>query len=239
MKERGMIFNAEMVRAVMEGRKVQTRRIMKVQPESNQYGLLRITDSTKRADIGKYHWAESNATGTHTRSALFSCPFGAVGDRLWVRETWSDVNFEGVPAVAYRADGGVRPVAEDDGDESDPKLEKYWFANWYSDLIGGVEGNWRPSIHMPRWASRITLEITGIRVERLKFISDKDAQAEGVQQLRGGFWRHYNPGWTQHQLSARGSFLTLWESIYGEESWQVNPWVWVIEFRRVKGGSDD
>lgn len=77
MKERGMIFNSEMVRAILDGRKTQTRRIMKVQPESNQLGLLLITDSTKRSDIGKYHWAESNATGNHVRSKLFSSPFGA------------------------------------------------------------------------------------------------------------------------------------------------------------------
>ena len=76
MTERGMIFNAEMVRAILDGRKTQTRRVMKVQPESNQLGLLLITDSTKRSDIGKYNWAESNATGNHVRSKLFSCPFG-------------------------------------------------------------------------------------------------------------------------------------------------------------------
>ncbi|MBF8461155.1 hypothetical protein FMJ63_14120, partial [Klebsiella michiganensis] len=91
---------------------------------------------------------------------------------------------------------------------------------------------WTPSLHMPRWASRILLEITGVRVERLNAISEHDAQAEGVAKLRGGFWQHYQPGWTQHQLSARGSFVTLWKSIYGEESWNSNPWVWVIEFKR-------
>lgn len=88
---------------------------------------------------------------------------------------------------------------------------------------------------MPRWASRILLEITDVRVERLNAISEHDAQAEGVAKLRGGFWQHYQPGWTQHQLSARGSFVTLWKSIYGEESWNSNPWVWVIEFKRIEG----
>lgn len=94
MKERGMIFNSEMVRAILDGRKTQTRRIMKVQPESNQLGLLLITDSTKHSDIGKYHWAESNATGNHVRSKLFSSPFGAVGERIWVRETWATLGNE-------------------------------------------------------------------------------------------------------------------------------------------------
>ena len=106
MRERPIIFNADMVRAVLDGRKTQTRRIMRVQPESNQYGLLRITDSTKRSDIGKYHWAESNATGTHTRSALFSCPFGTVGDRLWVRESARVVHtFGDMASIRFEADG--------------------------------------------------------------------------------------------------------------------------------------
>ena len=93
---------------------------------------------------------------------------------------------------------------------------------------------WRPSIHMPRWASRILVEITDVRVERLNAINEHDAQAEGVAKLRGGFWKHYQPGWTQHQLSARGSFVTLWKSIYGDESWNSNPWVWVIKFKRIE-----
>ncbi|MFJ5159481.1 hypothetical protein ACIP6T_09910 [Pantoea sp. NPDC088449] len=227
MCERGIHFNSEMVRAVMEGRKVQTRRIMKVQPESHQFGLLRITDSTKRGDIGKYHWAESNATGVHTRSALFSCPFGAVGDRLWVRETWADVNHEGCPAVAYRADGEVRDLNEDEGEEDDPNLEKYWFANWYPDLINGTEGRWTPSIHMPRWASRITLEITGVRVERLNSMTESDALAEGCN---GG--HDSIPGY-MYSATPHEHFHHVWQSIYGADSWQANPWVWVIEFKRV------
>ena len=240
MKERGMIFNAEMVRAILDGRKTQTRRIIKVQPESNQFGLLRILDSTKRNDIGKYHWAESNATGTHARSKLFSCPFGEVGDRIWVRETWADVNHEGCPAVTYRADGEVRDLHEDDGDEQDPNLEKYWFANWYPDLISGTEGKWTPSIHMPRWASRITLEITGVGVQRLQSISPNDASREGLIKLpaTGRYCLSQGDqyfGGASHD--AREVFSWLWESIYGAESWQANPWVWVIEFKRIEGGA--
>ncbi|MGI1277343.1 morphogenetic protein [Klebsiella quasipneumoniae subsp. similipneumoniae] len=247
MKERGMIFNSEMIRAILSNRKTQTRRIMKVQPESDQFGLLRITDSTRRGDIGKYHWAESNATGNHMRSKLFSCPFGAVGDRIWVRETWSDVNLEGIPAVAYRADGDVYSLMDDESflDErgafnyDDPRVTKYHFAAWYSDLIEGIEGDWRPSIHMPRWASRILLEITGVRVERLNAISEEDATAEGVPPA-GSLLPDY-PGTF---LTPKGDFATakvafqrLWESIYGEESWKANGWVWVISFKRVEGGA--
>ncbi|WP_293797115.1 hypothetical protein [uncultured Pantoea sp.] len=220
MRERGIIFNAEMVRAVLEGRKTQTRRIMKVQPESNQLGLLRITASTKRSDIGKYHWAESNATGNHVRSKLFACPYGAVGDRLWVRETWSEdfANFYPNDRVWYAADDDRRLDIE---------------------VVDGVRGifspesnvhvpfRWHPSIHMPRWASRITLEITGVRVERLTALSDDDARNEGCPaQLP------HNPE-DEHQ--ARTWFRGLWSEIYGEESWQANPWVWVIEFKRVEG----
>lgn len=223
MRERPIIFNADMVRAVLDGRKTQTRRVMKVQPESNQLGLLRITASTNRSDIGKYHWAESNATGNHVRSKLFACPYGAVGDRLWVRETFRvHSRATDLATLVYKA-----------------SEQQSWTQQTHRVPIEkcnkpAVVDKWTPSIHMPRWASRITLEITGVRVERMYDISEADARAEGVEQLRGGFWRHYQPGWTQHQLSARGSFVTLWKSIYGEESWQANPWVWVIEFKRVE-----
>ncbi|XES82666.1 morphogenetic protein [Franconibacter pulveris] len=221
MKERGLIFNGEMVRAILDGRKTQTRRPVK----------FPLIDKNMGCELAGNELAGELAAGNYWNS-----PFGKPGDRLWVRETWADVNHEGCPAVAYRADGDVRDL-HDDGEENDPNLEKYWFAKWYPDLISGTEGRWTPSIHMPRWASRITLEITGVRVERLASITEEDARAEGVQQIRGGFWRHYQPEWTQHQLSARGSFVTLWKSIYGEESWQANPWVWVIEFKSIEGGA--
>lgn len=202
MTERGMIFNAEMVRAVLDGRKTQTRRIMTVQPDSPNFGLLRITDSTKRADIGKYHWAESNATGTHARSPLFSCPFGAVGDHLWVRETFAP-GLCTATTIAYCATH--KPEDLDEG--------------WYDRI------KWTPSIHMPRWASRITLEITGVRVERLQGVSEADAKAEGIIPAAGGVGK----GW-EHRFN----FRELWMGIYGADSWQANPWVWVIEFKRVE-----
>lgn len=164
MKERGMIFNSEMVRAILDGRKTQTRRIMKVQPESNQLGLLLITDSTKHSDIGKYHWAESNATGNHVRSKLFSSPFGAVGERIWVRETWATLgNEDGCyvdwednlckgdersAARIYRASCEQRPG--DYGLWSIPD-DAYWKPHTKEHKF---EGAWRPSIHMPRWASQ-------------------------------------------------------------------------------------
>lgn len=233
MKERGMIFNAEMVRAILDGRKTQTRRIMNVQPESNQFGLLHITSSTKRSDIGKYHWAESNATGNHVRSKLFSCPVGAVGDRIWVRETWSSdfANYYPNDRVWYAADNNRRLDIE---------------------VVDGVRGiyspesdvhvpfRWRPSIHMPRWASRILLEITNVGVQRLQDISSGDAVREGICQLPASGRYCISPGdqyFGGASHSAKEVYSWLWSSIYGEESWKANGWVWVISFKRVEGGA--
>lgn len=248
MKERGMIFNSEMVRAILDGRKTQTRRIMKVQPESNQLGLLLITDSTKHSDIGKYHWAESNATGNHVRSKLFSSPFGAVGERIWVRETWATLgNEDGCyvdwednlckgdersAARIYRASCEQRPG--DYGLWSIPD-DAYWKPHTKEHKF---EGAWRPSIHMPRWASRILLEITDVRVERLNSISEEDARAEGI--IDGGCLNCGEPepcGCANPEPDATDAFAYLWQSIYGQENWLANPWVWVIEFKRVEGGA--
>ncbi|EMM7212589.1 hypothetical protein WJH64_000694 [Klebsiella pneumoniae] len=248
MKERGMIFNSEMVRAILDGRKTQTRRIMKVQPESNQLGLLLITDSTKHSDIGKYHWAESNATGNHVRSKLFSSPFGAVGERIWVRETWATLgNEEGCyvdwednlckgdersAARIYRASCEQRPG--DYGLWSIPD-DAYWKPHTKEHKF---EGAWRPLIHMPRWASRILLEITDVRVERLNAISEEDARAEGI--IDGGCLNCGEPepcGCANPEPDATDAFAYLWQSIYGQDNWNANPWVWVIEFKRVEGGA--
>nr|WP_310616968.1 hypothetical protein [Pantoea cypripedii] len=203
MRERPILLNGDMVRAVLNGSKTQTRRIMKVQPESKQFGLSRVRASTKRSDIGKYYWSESNATGHHIRSKLFACPFGAVGDRLWVRETWSTHScFDDYKSSTLS-----------------PMLSLHYWADGKLDT-----GKKRPSIHMPRWASRITLEITGVRVERLNSISGEDARSEGFA-YEGSY-----------VLGDIDEFYRAWTSIYGEESWQANPWVWVIEFRRVEVG---
>lgn len=207
IREKGLIFNSEMVRAILDGRKTQTRRIVK--------GTDGAVKFCKEWDInGEEIFVvldEKDHTGMNPVLGAISCPFGGVGDRIWVRETWARYNIDqNSHDIAYRA---TTPA--------------YW----------PEEGRWRPSIHMPRWASRILLEITDVRVERLNAINEHDAQAEGVAKLRGGFWKHYQPGWTQHQLSARGSFVTLWKSIYGEESWKANSWVWVISFKRVEGGA--
>lgn len=208
MTERGMIFNAEMVRAILDGRKAQTRRQVK----------FPVLDKNLGCELAGNELAGELSAGNYLNSA-----FGKPGHRIWVRETFNGfwLSEEEIEEIQK----GISKAA----DLCDYKAD-------YPDSSRPAEG-WTPSIHMPRWASRILLEITDLRVERLNAISERDAQAEGVGKLRGGFWQHYQPGWTQHQLSARGSFVTLWKSIYGEESWNSNPWVWVIEFKLIEGGS--
>lgn len=197
MRERGMIFNAEMVRALLDGRKTQTRRIIKVQPQEG----VRISVLVK-----------SGFEDGHGRE--LACPFGDVGDRLWVREAFRvHSKATDVATLVYRASERQSwtqqtrrvPISECNKPVS-PEA-------------------WTPSLHMPRWASRITLEITGVRVERLKYIPRAGIIAEGYpaeREIDGGdsdpfLW-----------------YRDLWESIYGYGSWQDNSWVWVVEFKRVE-----
>lgn len=211
--ERGMIFNAEMVRALLDGRKTQTRRPIK-------WKQTRFTEIGEREDGSKWPWSED---AEHTCDFWHPCPFGAVGDRIWVREAFRvHSRATDVATLVYKA-----------------SERNSWTEQTHRVPVAvcnkpATPEKWTPSLHMPRWASRILLEITDVRVERLNAINEHDAQAEGVAKLREGFWKHYQPVWTQHQLSARGSFVTLWKSIYGDESWNSNPWVWVIKFKRIE-----
>ncbi|HHN5367024.1 TPA: hypothetical protein ACQ8UR_003893 [Escherichia coli] len=222
MIERPIFFNAEMVRAILEGRKTQTRRLMKIQPKLNG-GMYEVFGAGWSSGMNSVPAMLGHSLATN-------CPFGQPGDRLWVRETWADVNASGIPAIAYRADKDVLLLTEDESfhDENgevnynDSRIEKYPFAQWYSDLVDGTEGRWRPSIHMPRWVSRISLGITNVRVERLHSISEADAKAEGVFPAAYAI--------TPPEAACRVGFGDTWRSIYGEESWTANPWVWVIEF---------
>ncbi|HCD2907194.1 hypothetical protein N5I54_25740 [Klebsiella quasipneumoniae] len=214
MKERGMIFNGEMVRAILDGRKTQTRRPIK-------WKQTRFTEIGEREDGSKWPWSED---AEHACDFWHPCPFGAVGDRIWVRETFctvDDTQYGGGKWVDYRAT---------------PKFEASHPAGWDCAPNDAEALKWRPSIHMPRWASRILLEITDVRVERLNAISQEDAQAEGME-LTG--WRptYSDPDSGGEVLTPYDNFAQLWESIYGEESWKANPWVWVIEFKRVEGGA--
>lgn len=214
MKERGMIFNGEMVRAILDGRKTQTRRPIK-------WKQTRFTEIGEREDGSKWPWSED---AEHAGDFWHPCPFGAVGDRIWVRETFctvDDTQYGGEKWVDYRAT---------------PKFEASHPAGWDCAPNDAEALKWRPSIHMPRWASRILLEITNVRVERLNAISQEDAQAEGME-LTG--WRptYSDPDSGGEVMTPYDNFAELWSSIYGEEGWKSNPWVWVIEFKRVEGGA--
>ncbi|QNO00940.1 RNA-binding protein [Serratia phage vB_SspM_BZS1] len=214
MKERPVIFNGEMVRAILDGRKTQTRRVMKDQPE--------VIPPEDECGVPGY-WIPCHAAKTMVRNEMMTiaCPSGQVGDRLWVRETFA----------AFDADWKHPGKPHDLKDGPWPNVV-------YPASVAKIpDGTCRPSIHMPRWASRITLEITAVRVERLNDISEEDAKSEGVKPAGDLL-----PDYPDTFLTPKGDFATakvafqrLWQSIYGEESWSANPWVWVIEFRRVGG----
>ncbi|CNE25336.1 ASCH domain-containing protein [Yersinia enterocolitica] len=189
MNEKPILFNAEMVQAILSGRKTQTRRIMGNQPAGQDLETVHV----RHNDDFNFQWY-----GNLGESSYFPCPLGKPGDQLWVRETW---NKHG-GLITYRADH-----------------------DWIEEMRKATvcPAKWVPSLHMPRWASRINLLITGVRVERLKDISEQDALAEGVSA------NEHSP--------ARYVFGSLWQSIYGADnpkSWQANPWVWVIEFERME-----
>ncbi|MGQ5810450.1 hypothetical protein ACUNIU_21440 [Serratia sp. IR-2025] len=211
MKERPVIFNGEMVRAILDGRKTQTRRGINPQPTLSE----RTGFNWKGAAYGI--GSTYRDTVRNFANCFKTCPFGAVGDRLWVRETWAEAGARAPELQLYRAN-----YPEHVGRE-------------YENVPPASEIRWTPSIHMPRWASRITLEITAVRVERLNDISEEDAKAEGVKPAGDML-----PDYPDTFLTPKGDFATakvafqrLWQSIYGEESWAVNPWVWVIEFKRA------
>ncbi|UIW10310.1 hypothetical protein [Flyfo siphovirus Tbat2_3] len=220
MKHRPILFNAEIVRAILDGRKTQTRRAVTPQPE--------LTERSGFKWKGALFGAGSDDRETNRNFAHVKCPFGKVGDRLWVREAFQGplVDMELVDDLVrnpdkyqkpefceYRADGGKAPE--------------------YVDMDDNLRQGWRPSIHMPRWASRITLEITSVRVERLNDISETDALAEGVIPEPCDHARRSCEEVGCCGDTAKGEFSALWQSVYGEESWQANPWVWVVEFKMV------
>lgn len=257
MKERGMIFNAEMVRALLDGRKTQTRRIMKVQPSEDFTPMNMALETDYKArwftpgivdKDGYLQPASKEVFGVSNENEGYSSPYGTVGDRIWVRETFQgplfnyeqmdeyledSSKFEKPEFCQYAADGGHRPE--------------------YQDADDNLRHGWRPSIHMPRWASRILLEITDVRVERLNAISEEDAIAEGMQGVIcpccKGDSEYSTSQYDAETLavvdeipcraceSNRSKFFTLWDSIYGYGQHCIGEWVWVIEFKRVEGGA--
>lgn len=219
MKERPILFNAEMVKAILSGRKTQTRRVIK----------LPVIDKNMGCELAGNELAGEVAAGDYR-----NFPLGQPGDQLWVRETFSLLgNEDGCPmdwndnivtdkkdaARIYKASCWQKPNNYGIWSVPDREME--------------FDGAWTPSIHMPRWASRIDLLITGVRVERLNSLTNADAKAEGYPAER-----EIDGGSTDPWLW----FRELWDGIYPENSFKVNPWVWVIEFQKIdapiQSGSD-
>jgi len=227
IKERPVLFNAPMVRAILDGRKTMTRRVVKNSPlAKNAERVLSYHGKTE------FDFILPNGSGH-----IVPCPYGEPGERLWVRETVSLQGF-------YCDDANYPPLQGRVAAECPVDARMTGIAIYKADgakrtvrcLAPMVEGNchWRPSIHMPRWASRLTLEITDVRVERVQDISEKDAIAEGILEWTKSFRESgtYHPN---GQLDAYPStaFLRLWDEINGEGAAKENPWVWVVSFKRV------
>jgi hypothetical protein len=244
--ERPIIFSAPMVRAILEGRKTQTRRVVKPQPErvepydeivtSLTGGGLQVAAQAisgretsvvhvpagwrwKSLYVSAEHYPQDDHPAGFRANLVYHCPYGAPGDRLWVREAFAveerGRDADGGLRYRYRANGASRVV----GDEW--VHLKGWFM---SPTTAPEHYRWRPPIYMPRWASRITLEVTGVRVERLQDITVEDCQAEGCTGSPHG------------PMADLILFPTLWDTINGKRApWASNPWVWVVEFKPLPG----
>ena len=217
VKERPILFSAPMVRAILEDRKTVTRREVK-----------------KRAAL------DCLAAGFEPAFLALSgnadlCPYGRPGDRLWVRETWYCDHFEVMRGPYLKPDDLDVSEAVNDGT-----------LVYAADGLTPYEADqpiWKPSIHMPRWASRILLEITAVRVERLQDISEEQAKAEGIASVAfrpddgwpicTGYMVGTDDGKSPLETTAARAFTKLWSSINDPHAWDANPWVWVVEFKRV------
>lgn len=222
--EKPILFKDDMIRAILEGRKTQTRRVVKMNHSCGKPEPIE----------GHGEWWSIHETGD------IKCPYGKPGDRLWVRERF-----------AYHFIWDKLPPGHID---IEVHADNYFYGD--GTITGDCEdhqrGKWRPSIHMPRWASRITLEITNVRVERLQDISEEDAIAEGAQHFpdlpgknpwgQDARWSMEQPNSVDDCLgSARSAFGNYFcklagnapNGIHDPRPWDANPWVWVIEFKRI------
>ncbi len=249
-----ILFSTPMVLALLDGRKTMTRRVVKPVGFCRDQIAGGIPHNGKDAVLLnapaylKFPACENkDCMGYGRGGARIPSPW-KIGDLLWVRETWADVNSPDGPAIAYK-DGDVRTWHEFSrtfgpnmgaGPSMDYDTYPGNYTMWFSDLFAGEEGHrWKPSIHMPRWASRLTLRITDVRVERVQEISEEGAMAEGIEDL-GGVWRDYQLRTFDHFNTAKESFRSLWDSINAKRGfgWNVNPWVWVVSFEFIKMNVD-
>jgi len=212
VKERPLLFNAPMVSAILDGSKTQTRRIAK--------GVV-----ARHARTGEA------LSGLDSAGPRVSCPYGQPGERIWVRETSRAEELpSGTDGVRYFADLAFSEI-EDTRSAADDWLKMYSYR--------GKRGATVPSIHMPRWASRIDLQIKSVRVERLQDISEVDAKSEGADCLIMDNCTQAERALLDMPLMENGNpyrngFALLWEATYGPGSWAANPWVWAVEFERIK-----
>jgi hypothetical protein len=222
MKLRSILFKGAMVRAILDGTKGQTRRVAKPVHDGGVItGPAPGGGAVEAFGGGNWH--------SPSRMERRDCPYGQPGDQLWVRETFAKI------------DGQTQPWIETD----------YRATYTHGDRLGdslGIKKRWTPAIHMPRDASRITLQVTGVRVERLNEISEVDALAEGISSVRTPEWdaRHF-PDWLKQFEQARAigakpplgpmpsqAYAALWDEINGPGAWAANPWVWAITFKVIK-----
>lgn len=228
MTDRPILFSGPMVRALLDGRKTQTRRIVKLDVPADAHEVFFWSgEALRRAGWANVSepglWARRNGRDGYIQH-IGRCPYGVPGDRLWVKETWRPRRtvFPWDLDVTYAADGAVRTIEDGEFGDKDWTMPK-----------AAARGNVSP-LFMPRWASRLTLTITDVRVERLQDISEADAEAEGIREPSIG---------PIHMVSAEACgqidrdtapalFLweMLWKSINGDESWNANPWVWAVTF---------
>ena len=216
MKERPILFSGPMVRAILDGRKTQTRRVLKPQPPTATNDVRTFHHPDPRT----HFWAFDGAS---LLDWVQPCPYGEVGDRLYVRETWQNSNH---PLGPYEPDCSVFYRADYLDDPLGPDLEL---------SRDGIRRQWRPSIHMPRAASRITLAVVSVRVERLQQISESDSIAEGIYLFPGEGGGYKASRGDQEYDASIGAYRHLWDEINGERGygWDVNPWVWVVEFKPI------
>jgi len=218
VKDKGILFKAPMVRGILDDKKDMTRRLVQ----------LPLKDPDTGCEIAG---CEAKSILSHLPAL---CPYGPVGRKLWVKETWrAHEHADGTDGILYAADGTFIPI------ENTREAAERWVA---ARREGKKPGAFRPSIFMPRWASRITLEVTGVRVERLQEISAEDAIAEGIPVSKGVgaidgetcYGMTTNSGYMRGRQGAIVAFQDLWQSINGPGSWEANPYVWVIQFRRIQ-----
>jgi hypothetical protein len=221
MKEHPILFSSAMVKAILAGTKTQTRRVIKRLP-CQCYDVAAFDPQEMSARTPEGHQTTGHSGRWWCRACTsdqdaVNCPLGAPGDRLWCKENFKyveDLHPEKCcTIIEYQADGSRCNAGwADDAGNTLKQVER-------------DRKRWRPSIFMPRWASRITLEVTGVRVERLQDISEEDAKAEGVSSE-----------WLKTAAGREGLvpvFMQLWRSINGPKSWESNPFVWAISFRRI------